>query len=112
MNRPYPGVIGGYRYHGPASYSAPGVRAPLRRAPLALFCGSISRPPRAVAASRGEDMDPLSLVMNCGPCAREQWCCSRNCICSSQMAEVSVPKDLFEKILRLIDGLRPPPAPA
>ncbi len=29
-----------------------------------------------------------------------------------QMAEVAVPKELFEKILRLIDGLRPRPAPA
>jgi hypothetical protein len=29
-----------------------------------------------------------------------------------QMAEVAVPKDLFEKILRLIDGLKPRPAPA
>ncbi len=29
-----------------------------------------------------------------------------------EMAEVAVPKELFEKILRLIDGLRPPPAPA
>jgi hypothetical protein len=29
-----------------------------------------------------------------------------------QMAEVAVPKELFEKILCLIDGLRPPPAPA
>jgi hypothetical protein len=29
-----------------------------------------------------------------------------------QMAEVAVPKDLFEKILRLIDGLQPRPAPA
>jgi hypothetical protein len=29
-----------------------------------------------------------------------------------QMAEVSVPRELFEQILRLIDGLRPRPAPA
>jgi hypothetical protein len=29
-----------------------------------------------------------------------------------EMAEVAVPRELFEKILRLIDGLRPPPAPA
>jgi Transposase DDE domain group 1 len=29
-----------------------------------------------------------------------------------QMAEVAVPRELFEKILRLIDGLRPRPAPA
>ena len=29
-----------------------------------------------------------------------------------QMAEVTVPRGLFEKILRLIDGLRPRPAPA
>ena len=29
-----------------------------------------------------------------------------------QMAEVSVPRELFEKILRLIDGLRRRPAPA
>ncbi len=29
-----------------------------------------------------------------------------------QMAEVAVPKELFEEILRLIDGLRPRPAPA
>ncbi len=29
-----------------------------------------------------------------------------------QMAEVAVPKELFEQILRLIDGLRPRPAPA
>jgi hypothetical protein len=29
-----------------------------------------------------------------------------------QMAEVAVQKDLFEKILRLIDGLQPRPAPA
>ena len=29
-----------------------------------------------------------------------------------QMAEVAVPKELFEKILRLIDGLRRRPAPA
>ncbi len=28
-----------------------------------------------------------------------------------QMAEVAVPKELFEKILRLIDGLRRRPAP-
>jgi hypothetical protein len=28
------------------------------------------------------------------------------------MAEVAVPKELFEEILRLIDGLRPRPAPA
>jgi len=28
-----------------------------------------------------------------------------------QMAEVAVPRELFEKILRLIDGLRPRPAP-
>lgn len=27
-----------------------------------------------------------------------------------QLAEVAVPKDLFEKILRLIDGLQPRPA--
>jgi len=29
-----------------------------------------------------------------------------------QMAEVAVPSRLFEEILRMIDGLRPPPAPA
>jgi len=29
-----------------------------------------------------------------------------------QMAEVAVPRELFEKILRLIDGLRRRPAPA
>ena len=29
-----------------------------------------------------------------------------------QMAEVAVPRELFEEILRLIDGLRPRPAPA
>ena len=29
-----------------------------------------------------------------------------------QLAEVAVPKDLFRKILRLIDDLRPRPAPA
>ena len=29
-----------------------------------------------------------------------------------QMAEVTVPKELFQEILRLIDGLRPRPAPA
>ena len=29
-----------------------------------------------------------------------------------QMAEVEVPKELFQEILRLIDGLRPRPAPA
>ena len=29
-----------------------------------------------------------------------------------QMAEVAVPKELFKEILRLIDGLRPRPAPA
>jgi hypothetical protein len=29
-----------------------------------------------------------------------------------QMAEVAVPKEPFEQILRLIDGLRPRPAPA
>jgi hypothetical protein len=29
-----------------------------------------------------------------------------------QMAEVAVPRDLFRKILRLIDGLRPRPSPA
>jgi hypothetical protein len=29
-----------------------------------------------------------------------------------QMAEVAVPRELFKQILRLIDGLRPPPAPA
>jgi hypothetical protein len=29
-----------------------------------------------------------------------------------QMAEVAVPKELFQEILRLIDGLRPRPAPA
>jgi hypothetical protein len=29
-----------------------------------------------------------------------------------QMAEVSVPKELFQEILRLIAGLRPKPAPA
>ncbi len=29
-----------------------------------------------------------------------------------QMAEVAVPKELFQEILRLIDELRPRPAPA
>ena len=29
-----------------------------------------------------------------------------------QLAEVAVPRDLFRKILRLIDDLRPSPAPA
>ena len=29
-----------------------------------------------------------------------------------QMAEIAVPKELFQEILRLIDGLRPRPAPA
>jgi Transposase DDE domain group 1 len=29
-----------------------------------------------------------------------------------QMAEVAVPEELFQEILRLIDGLRPRPAPA
>ena len=29
-----------------------------------------------------------------------------------RMAEVAVPRELFEEILRLIDGLRPRPAPA
>ena len=29
-----------------------------------------------------------------------------------QMAEVAVPRELFREILRLIDGLRPRPAPA
>ena len=29
-----------------------------------------------------------------------------------QMAEVVVPRELFQEILRLIDGLRPRPAPA
>jgi hypothetical protein len=29
-----------------------------------------------------------------------------------QMAEVAVPKEMFGQILRLIDGLRPRPAPA
>jgi hypothetical protein len=29
-----------------------------------------------------------------------------------QMAEVAVPKELFQEVLRLIDGLRPRPAPA
>ena len=29
-----------------------------------------------------------------------------------QMAEVAVPKELFQEILRLIDGMRPRPAPA
>ena len=31
---------------------------------------------------------------------------------TSQMAEVAVPRDLFEEILRLIAELRGPPAPA
>jgi hypothetical protein len=29
-----------------------------------------------------------------------------------QMAEVAVPRELFQEILRLIDGLRPGPVPA
>ncbi len=29
-----------------------------------------------------------------------------------QLAEVAVPRDLFRKILHLIDGLRPRPSPA
>jgi hypothetical protein len=29
-----------------------------------------------------------------------------------QMSEVAVPRELFQEILRLIDGLRPRPAPA
>ena len=29
-----------------------------------------------------------------------------------QMAEVGVPRELFQEILRLIDGLRPRPVPA
>jgi len=29
-----------------------------------------------------------------------------------QMVEVAVPQELFQEILRLIDGLRPRPAPA
>ena len=29
-----------------------------------------------------------------------------------QIAEVAVPRELFQEILRLIDGLRPRPAPA
>jgi hypothetical protein len=29
-----------------------------------------------------------------------------------QIAEVAVPRELFNQILRLIDGLRPRPAPA
>jgi hypothetical protein len=29
-----------------------------------------------------------------------------------QMAEVAVPRELFKQMLRLIDGLRPPPAAA
>ena len=29
-----------------------------------------------------------------------------------QMAEVAVPKELFQEVLRLVDGLRPRPAPA
>jgi hypothetical protein len=29
-----------------------------------------------------------------------------------QMAEVAVPKELFQEVLRLIDGLRPRPVPA
>jgi hypothetical protein len=29
-----------------------------------------------------------------------------------QMAEVAVPRELFQEILRLIDGLRPRPVPA
>jgi hypothetical protein len=29
-----------------------------------------------------------------------------------QMAEVAVPRELFQEILRLIDGLRPQPPPA
>jgi hypothetical protein len=29
-----------------------------------------------------------------------------------QMAEVAVPRELFQEILRLIDGLRPKPVPA
>ena len=29
-----------------------------------------------------------------------------------QMAEVAAPRELFQEILRLIDGLRPRPAPA
>jgi hypothetical protein len=29
-----------------------------------------------------------------------------------QMAEIAVPSELFAEILRLNDGLRPPPAPA
>ena len=29
-----------------------------------------------------------------------------------RIAEVAVPRELFQKILRLIDGLRPRPAPA
>jgi hypothetical protein len=29
-----------------------------------------------------------------------------------QMAEVAVPRELFQEILRLIEGLRPRPAPA
>jgi|TARA_Y100000294_G_scaffold117003_2_gene108587 hypothetical protein len=36
---------------------------------------------------------------------------SHGCYVTFQMAEVAVPRDLFQKILRLIDGLRPRPAP-
>jgi len=45
--------------------------------------------------------------------ACEDWCVVHHARCVVfQMAAVAVPKDLFEKILRLIDGLQPRPVPA
>ena len=90
-----------------ASYSRRRARL---RISLSAFAGSLSshawRSTLRTEACRGLAMRPVKLVKIGAKVVRH----ARYAV--FQMAEVAVPKELFEKILRLIDGLRRRPAPA
>ena len=70
--------------------------------------------PKGNASSRNAPL-PQTATLNLSPDSRKAGDLTLTPILryvTFQMAEVAVPSQLFAEILRLIDGLRPPPTPA
>jgi hypothetical protein len=96
----------GYRFLGKGSFAANAVRLQLHTLAynLANFMRTLALPETVAQWSLTSLRDKLVKIG--AKVVRH----ARYAI--FQMAEVAVPRELFEQILRLIDGLRPRPAPA
>ncbi len=75
-----------------------------------MYAGKSAAIADIVLAHEGMTIASTPHLANCAP-AHGAKVASHGRYVTFQLAEVAVPRELFRKILRLIDGLRPAPLP-